>query len=112
MPTALPPLAAVPLRARKYRDLKDNYLGAVGSPERDEFELELSLELLPFRIKELRRAQHLTQAELGSRLGIGKEQISRLERNAATVTLDTLIKVSAVLHTRLVIGFEPLAQAA
>ena len=100
--------AKPPLRVRKYRDLKDQYVGEVGTPERTQFEFELSLELLPLKIREFRKEQKLTQAELGARLGIHKAQVSKLERSAVNVTVATLLKVFAALHTKLKLGFEPL----
>ena len=101
--------ANAPIRVRKYRELKDKYVGSPGSPEREQFEFELSLELIPLKIKEYRKQHGLTQTELGALLGVQKTQISKLETNAVNVTLDTLLKVFNALHTRLKISFEPEA---
>lgn len=98
-----------PIRVKKYRELKDKYVGAPGSPEREQFEFELSIELIPLKIKEYRKQNGLTQTELGALLGVQKTQISKLETNAVNVTLDTLLKVFNALHTRLKISFEPEA---
>ena len=95
-----------PIRIRKYRELKDKYVGAPGSAEREQFEFELNLELIPLKIKEYRKQQGLTQTELGALLGVQKTQISKLETNAVNVTLDTLLKVFRALHTKLKISFE------
>ena len=98
-----------PIRVRKYRELKDKYVGAPGTAEREQFEFELSLELIPLKIKEYRKQHGLTQTELGALIGVQKTQISKLETNAVNVTLDTLLKVFHALHTRLKISFEPEA---
>jgi DNA-binding XRE family transcriptional regulator len=98
-----------PMRLTKYRDLKDELVGVPGSAEREQFEFELSLELIALKIKEYRRHHNLTQTELGALLGVQKTQISKLERNTVNVTLDTLLKVFKALRTRLKISFEPEA---
>jgi HTH-type transcriptional regulator/antitoxin HipB len=99
--------AKPPIRTKKYRDLKDKYVGAPGSAEREQFEFELSLELIPLKIKEYRKQQGLTQTELGALVGVQKTQISKLETNAVNVTLDTLLKVFGALHTKIKLSFEP-----
>jgi HTH-type transcriptional regulator / antitoxin HipB len=98
-----------PIRIRKYRELKDKYVGAPGSAEREQFEFELSLELIPLKIKEYRKQHGLTQTELGALIGVQKTQISKLETNAVNVTLDTLLKVFGALHTKIKLSFEPEA---
>jgi HTH-type transcriptional regulator/antitoxin HipB len=99
--------AKSPIRVTKYRDLKDKYVGAPGTTEREQFEFELSLELIPLKIKEYRKQQNLTQSELGALIGVQKTQISKLETNAVNVTLDTLLKVFGALHTKIKLSFEP-----
>lgn len=101
--------AKSPIRVTKYRELKDKYVGAPGSAEREQFEFELSLELIPLKIKEYRKQHGLTQTELGALIGVQKTQISKLETNAVNVTLETLLKVFAALHTKIKLSFEPEA---
>lgn len=101
--------AKPPIRVTKYRELKDKYIGAPGSVEREQFEFELSLELIPLKIKEHRKRNGLTQSELGALLGVQKTQISKLETNAVNVTLETLLKVFSALHTKIKLSFEPEA---
>lgn len=42
-------MANAPIRVTKYRALKDKYVGAPGTAEREQFEFELSLELMPLK---------------------------------------------------------------
>jgi HTH-type transcriptional regulator/antitoxin HipB len=51
----------------------------------------------------------MTQAELGERVGVQKAHISKLERNASNVTLDTLRKVFAAMQTVVKIQLVPQA---
>lgn len=101
--------AKTPLRLTTYEELKDELIGVAGTAEREQFEFELSLELIPLKIKEYRKQQGLTQSELGALIGVQKTQISKLETNAVNVTLDTLLKVFSALHTKIKLSFEPEA---
>ena len=46
------------------------------------------------RVKELRKKRGLTQDELGSMVGLHRSCVSRLEKGALNVTIDTLIALA------------------
>ncbi|GAA5023572.1 transcriptional regulator [Marivirga lumbricoides] len=73
--------------------LKDRDIGEVGTPERDQYEFELKMEVLGNMIKSVRKERHLTQEQLGQLIGVQKSQISKLERNTKNVTIETILKV-------------------
>ena len=75
-------------------------IGPVGTPQRDQFEYALQMDLIGTAIKETRKERKLTQEELGKRIGVQRAQISRLEKNAGNVSLDTLIRVFQALQAR------------
>jgi len=85
-------------------------IGPVGTPQRDQFEYALQMDLIGTAIKETRKERKLTQEELGKRIGVQRAQISRLEKNAGNVSLDTLIRVFQALQARvsLHIQLEPM----
>jgi HTH-type transcriptional regulator/antitoxin HipB len=58
------------------------------------------MDLIGTAIKETRKERKLTQEELGKRIGVQRAQISRLEKNAGNVSLDTLIRVFQALQAR------------
>ena len=89
-------------------ELKDNHIGKVGSPERDEYELELKVEILGEMIKSVRKEKHMTQEQLGLLVGVNKSQISKLERNTKNVTLETILKVFRALKTNIKFSLERL----
>ena len=64
-------------------EIEDRYIGPIGTPERDKYEAQLAEELHAYHvgeaIKRAREAQHLTQAQLGERMGVHRAQICRLE---------------------------------
>jgi DNA-binding XRE family transcriptional regulator len=94
------------IKMTSFDDLKDEYLGKVGTRERDEYEMELKVEILGEMIKTVRKEQHLTQEQLGKLVGINKSQISKLERNTKNVTLHTILKVFRALKTNIKFSLE------
>ena len=91
---------ATPLRLKKFNDVKNKYVGAPGTTEREAYEAELSAELIAEKIKQLRKAKKLTQQELGDKLGVKKSQVSRLESSTSNVTIETLQKVFSALGAK------------
>jgi DNA-binding XRE family transcriptional regulator len=82
-------------------ELKDRYIGPVGTAERDVFEYELRMEVVGRMIKAVRKERKLTQEELGRLVGVQKAQISKLENSANSATLDTLLKVFRALKAEI-----------
>ena len=81
-------------------EIEDKYIGVKGTPERDSYEFELQLDLLGEAIKKLRKSRNLTQEQLGQQIGVGKSQISKLEKNASNVTITTVLKVFSALKAK------------
>lgn len=77
-------------------EVKDELMGKVGTPERDEYEQKLKEEIHAYHvgeaIKQARISRNLTQEQLGERIGVQKAQISRLERGKS-ITLSTMVRV-------------------
>ena len=74
-------------------DLKERDMGKVGTPERDQYEFDLKMEILGEMIKSVRKERNLTQEQLGDLIGVKKSQISKLERSTKNVTIGTILKV-------------------
>ena len=81
--------------------MKDKHLGKKGSIERDEYEMELKVEILGEMIRTVRKENHLTQEQLGKLVGVNKSQISKLEKNTKNVTIETILKVFRALKTNI-----------
>lgn len=81
------------MKMMSLEELKDRDIGKVGTPERDQFEFELKMEILGEMIKSVRKERQLTQEQLGELIGVQKSQISKLERNTKNVTIETILKV-------------------
>ena len=82
-------------------EMKDKYIGKIGSTERDEYEYELRMDVLGKMIKSARQERHLTQEELGKLVGVQKAQISKLENSANSATIDTLLRVFKALKAEI-----------
>lgn len=72
------------MKTYTFDEVKDELLGKVGTPERDEHERKVAEAVNAFRlgevVRERRLDQNLTQEELGKRMGVKKSQVSKLER--------------------------------
>lgn len=86
----------------------DKHIGPVGTSKRDKFEYELRMDILGKMIKQARKERQLTQTELGKLIGVQKSQISRIERNAKNVTLETILKVFRALKAKVNFNVELL----
>ncbi|MDN5212239.1 helix-turn-helix transcriptional regulator [Fulvivirgaceae bacterium BMA12] len=81
-------------------EAEDKLIGLKGSPERDQYEFELKLELIGDTIKRARKRRCLTQEQLGKLIGVKKAQISRLENSTGNVTIETILKVFNALEAK------------
>ena len=82
-------------------EMKNKYIGKIGSSDRDENEYELRMDVLGKMIKTARQERHLTQEELGRLIGVQKSQISKLESSANSATIDTILKVFKALKAEI-----------
>ena len=89
------------MKAFTLAEMKDKYIGQIGTSEREEYEYELSMELLGRMIKIARQERNLTQEELGKLIGVQKAQISKLENSANSATIDTVVKVFRALKAEI-----------
>lgn len=80
--------------------LTDEVFGKRGTPRREEMEARLNEEVEAYyvgeAIKKARQAQHLTQEQLGERIGVQKAQISKFERGKS-ITLASMSRIFKAL---------------
>jgi HTH-type transcriptional regulator/antitoxin HipB len=94
-------MATKALKTYSLAEMKDKYIGKVGTKERDEYEYELRMDVLGKMIKTARQERNLTQEELGRLVGVQKAQISKLESSANSATIDTILKVFKALKAEI-----------
>lgn len=90
-------MATKELKTYSFAEMKDKYIGKVGTKERDNYDYELRMDVLGKMIKAARQERKLTQEELGRLVGVQKAQISKLESSANSATIDTILKVFKAL---------------
>lgn len=92
-----------------FDQIKDEFIGEIGTEKRTLYEQELQLEMLADLIKKIRLERNMTQEELGKRIGVQRAQISKLENNATNVTVETILKVFGALKAKVNFNVELLA---
>lgn len=80
--------------------IKDEFIGEIGTGKRTQYEQELQLEVIGEMIRKVRIERNLTQEELGKLIGVQRAQISKLENNTTNVTMETILKVFGALKAK------------
>lgn len=73
--------------------IKNDYYGQAGTPERDRIERELEALRIGFKIRSAREKKEMTQAELARRIDKKRAFISKVENDGENITLKTLYDV-------------------
>lgn len=94
-------MATKEVKTYSLAEMKDKYIGQVGTKERDAYEYELRMDILGKMIKAARQERDLTQEELGRMIGVQKAQISKLESGANGARIDTILKVFKALNAEI-----------
>jgi HTH-type transcriptional regulator/antitoxin HipB len=94
-------MAKKEMKSKSLAEMKDKYIGKVGTKDRDEYEYELRMDILSRMIKTARQERNLTQEQLGSLIGVQKSQISKLESSSNSASIDTLLKVFKALKAEI-----------
>ena len=85
---------------------EDLLIGKKGTEERDEYEFELSMEMIGEKIKQLRLERNLTQTDLGELIGVKRSQISKLEKGNHSATISTIMKVFHAMKAQVKLRIE------
>ena len=94
-------MATEEMKSYSLAEMKDKYIGKVGTEDRDNYEYELRMEVLGRMIKAARKERNLTQEQLGELVGVKKSQISKLESSANSATIDTILRVFKALKAEI-----------
>ena len=73
--------------------IKNQYYGVVGSPERDRLERDLDALRIGLKIRNARESKSMTQAELAERISKKRTFISKVENDSGNITLKTLFDI-------------------
>ena len=91
-----------------FDQIKDEFIGEIGTEKRTLYEQELQLEAMGEMIRKVRLDRNLTQEELGKLVGVQKAQISKLENHTTNVTMETILKVFGALKAKVNFNVELL----
>ncbi len=89
------------MKFTSFEDYQNKHFGEVGTPKRDKFEKKVDDALNAYRIgeaiRQARKANNLSQEQLGERIGVHKAQISRLERGRG-ITFATMARIFKAMN--------------
>ncbi|MCX6235182.1 MAG: helix-turn-helix transcriptional regulator [Bacteroidetes bacterium] len=88
------------METTSHEKLLNKYIGERGTPVRSAFEQELQLDIIAYKIKELRKSRNLTQEELGILIGKDKSQISKIEKGTRNLTISTILEIMNALNAK------------
>ena len=91
-----------------FDQIKNEFIGEVGTAKRTLYEQELQLEVIGDLIKKVRIERNMTQEELGKLIGVQRAQISKLENHTTNVTIETILKVFSALKAKVNFNVELL----
>lgn len=91
---------------KRFEDLEDKYFGKIGTPDRDDYEFDLKMELIGEKIKQLRLQNNLTQSQLGELIGVKRSQISKLENGNHSASVSTIMKVFQAMKAKVKLRIE------
>lgn len=91
----------VKMKTYSLSEMEDKYIGKKGTKEREEYEYELRMDLLGQMIRTTRKEKKLTQEKLGALVGVNKSQISKIENNANSATIETIVRVFKALKAEI-----------
>ncbi len=77
-------------------EVTDEIIGVKGTPERESFDADVEAALIGASIRNARKANNLTQAQLGERVGVQAAQISKIE-SGRNLTIATIVRVLKAL---------------
>jgi ribosome-binding protein aMBF1 (putative translation factor) len=81
------------MNTKSLDQIKDQYYGKAGTPDRERLERELDALRIGFKIRSARENKDMTQAELAARINKKRTFISKVENDGENLTLKTLFDI-------------------
>lgn len=94
-----------------FDEIKDEFIGKNGTPERNAYEAELNAFFVGEAIKKARQKLNLTQAQLGDMVGVQRAQISKIE-SGKNLTLSTISRVFKAMGVKAKLDLGALGRVA
>lgn len=89
-----------------HEEVVDRVIGVRGTPAREEYETNINNFLIGETIKQTRKAQNLTQEQLGALMGVKRAQVSKIEngRNLSVALVARAFRALGVSSANLDLG--------
>ena len=91
------------MKLTSFEEFQNKNFGKIGTSQRDAFEKKVYDAIQAYKIgeaiKQARKANNLTQEQLGEKVGVQKAQISRLERGHG-ITFSTMARIFKALNVK------------
>ena len=84
------------MKTHTLNEVQDKIIGEIGTPNREQFEYELQMDLIGQAIKQTRQERKLTQEELGKKTDLKRTTIVKIENSQRAISLDEAVKIAAV----------------
>lgn len=81
------------MNTKSLDQIKDQYYGEPGTPNRDKLERELEVLRIGFKIRSAREKKDMTQEQLAARIDKKRTFISKIENDGENMTLKTLFDI-------------------
>lgn len=81
------------MRTKTLNQIKNQYYGEAGTPERDRIERDLDALRIGLKIRTAREQKEMTQAQLADRIDKKRTFISKVENDGENITLKTLFDI-------------------
>lgn len=79
----------------------DEQYGREGSPEREAFRTEARNYMLGVMLRDERKKQHMTQAQLAEKVGTNKTYISRIEKGLIEPGFNLVVRMLSAMGRRI-----------
>lgn len=88
-----------------HNEILDEFVGEVGTPIRETYNMGIELALIGHKVKELREAKKYTQKQLGELIGVQAAQICKIEKgqNLSIANVSRIFKALGV-EAQLILG--------
>lgn len=84
-----------------YDAYMDEHYGCEGTPEREAFRSEARNYMLGVILRDERKKQHMTQAQLAEKIGTNKTYISRIEKGLIEPGFNLVVKMLGAMGRRI-----------
>ena len=92
------------IKGTSLESMIESTLGAIGTPERDSYEYEVSILLIGAKIRDKWEAQGFSIEDISQKSGLRIKRLKKIIKNPEDIRLSELINLSKVLNIEIIIN--------